>query len=652
MKHETFEMDSVSSAALRSSMNATFQRNALLAAAGGIATAIVSATVLIMFVVAPSPAQLFAILAGLMVFGGGASLLCAALCARWAARIATDPLELVIGHLTMMGEIPPTRPNWRSARALTAAEIREDVTALDRLFRSAQRRARANMNELNKARELATAQNEAKSQFLATMSHELRTPLNAILGYAMLLQEDAEDSGNKSAIADLERIQQAGRNLLALINDILDLSRIETGKAVVQRTIIDVHDLVGQVVRNHSGDEKDNGNKFSIHIDEELGVIFGDGPKLRQCLENLMSNAFKFTHGGTITLSVKDAKTEAFPAIIFSISDTGIGIGEQDLTALFEAFEQGENHQTRRFGGAGIGLAITRRLARLMGGDCWAESIVGQGSTFYLLIPNDHRKDAAEEQQLLVDHNGDGREGGGKTVLVIEDDDDSLQLMRRWLGQMGFNVLAANDSRIGLESATTDHPDLVLVDALMPGISGYELLRQLRANSHTASIPVVVITVDDDPTRGLAAGASDYLRKPIMKSELRALVELYCGKVSGEVLIIDDDDAAADLIGRSVREIGFASRHATNGLEGLAMARESRPKAIVLDLTMPELDGFGVLDRLHADSGLREVPLIVLSGRRISVEEHRHLVASGHRYFVKGASTPRQIAQSLKELVA
>jgi CheY-like chemotaxis protein len=365
-----------------------------------------------------------------------------------------------------------------------------------------------------------------------------------------------------------------------------------------------------------------------------------------------MSNAFKFTHGGTITLSVKDAKTEAFPAIIFSISDTGIGIGEQDLTALFEAFEQGENHQTRRFGGAGIGLAITRRLARLMGGDCWAESIVGQGSTFYLLIPNDHRKDAADEQQLLVDHNGDGREGGGKTVLVIEDDDDSLQLMRRWLGQMGFNVLAANDSRIGLESATTDHPDLVLVDALMPGISGYELLRQLRANSHTASIPVVVITVDDDPTRGLAAGASDYLRKPIMKSELRALVELYCGKVSGEVLIIDDDDAAADLIGRSVREIGFASRHATNGLEGLAMARESRPKAIVLDLTMPELDGFGVLDRLHADSGLREVPLIVLSGRRISVEEHRHLVASGHRYFVKGASTPRQIAQSLKELVA
>ncbi len=654
MRHVSIDTELTTGGALLESTMATFRRRAVWMSVVAVSAWIAVAVLLIHIVLAPGLAQLALIAGGMAVVAFGSALAVAVSCARWAASIAAAPVELALHHLEAMGEVPATSPHWKSGQARSAKALEEDLRLIDRLFRSAQRRSRVMLTDLAKAQSVAETQNQAKSQFLATMSHELRTPLNAILGYSMLLQEDAEDAGNDAAVADLQRIQQAGRNLLALINDILDLSRIETGKTVVRRSIMDLAALMNEIAAANEEDARRNGNRFVMERPDDLGVIFADRAKLGQCLDNLLCNAFKFTNGGLVTLSVRKEHKGAFPAIVFSIHDTGIGIGEEVLNELFEPFEQAEDVQTRQFGGTGIGLAITRRLARMMGGDCWAESQPGEGSTFYLMIPQDgHDDDSLPATREPVAHylasHGKSR---NKTILVIEDDDDSRQLMQRWLDQMGFNMLAASDSETGLACARDALPDLILLDALMPGQSGYDVLRALRADDRTANIPVVIITVDDDARRGLDAGASDYIRKPILKDELRSLVEVYCGKVSGEVLVIDDDEDAADLIGRSVREVGFTSRHALSGLDGLAMARESCPRAIVLDLTMPGLDGFGVIDRLRNDPGLRAVPLIVLSGRRISSEEHRQLVASGHRYFVKGSSTPRQIAQTLKELVA
>ncbi len=281
-----------------------------------------------------------------------------------------------------------------------------------------------------------------------------------------------------------------------------------------------------------------------------------------------------------------------------------------------------------------------------------AESVKGEGSTFRLILPQSPISAFPTSTTIADAALPTDTPGGRHSVLVIDDDPDALDLMRRWLGQMGLRIIAASDSKLGHDLALLHRPDVILLDALMPGQSGYDLLAALRGDAATADIPVVIITVDDDRRRGIAAGASDYIRKPVSKDELRSVIEVYCGKASGEILVIDDDDDAADLIRRSVEEVGFMTRRAHNGIEGMEMANQARPSAIVLDLAMPELDGFGVLERLGNSPELSTVPLIVLSGQEISLSEHRKLVAAGHRFFTKAASTPRQIAQSLKEMVA
>ena len=235
---------------------------------------------------------------------------------------------------------------------------------------------------------------------------------------------------------------------------------------------------------------------------------------------------------------------------------------------------------------------------------------------------------------------------------MIDDDEAAIDLMHRWLERMGYDVFATTDGESGLAMMREHKPDLVLLDALLPGRSGYDILKEVRSDERLSLVPVILITVDDDRARGLKAGASDYLRKPVTEAQLRAVTEVYRGKACGEILVIDDDDDAAELIQRSVEQVGFSSRRASDGVEGVEMASSKRPAAIVLDLAMPRLDGFGVIDRLSADAMLTNIPLIVLSGRDITISQHRSLAAAGHRFFSKGASTPREIAQSLLEMVA
>ena len=584
--------------------------------------------------------------------GGLGAVLACSLLSNAIAQLAVRPVELLLEQLDE-GDLPSFR--WWRGGALTAPQIEADVKLLRRRIREVMRRSRAVIDDLEHAREQAHHQNLAKSQFLAKMSHELRTPLNAILGYSMLLHEDASEAGNTSAMADLDRIEKAGRNLLALINDILDLSKIDAGRMTVERAAIDVHALVTAVADACGAGDPPNGNRFELSVDADIGIMIGDAAKVRRCLINLLGNAFKFTQHGLVALRIATVQRDGTSWIEFAVSDTGIGIKPENLNGLFDAFRQLDGGTTRQFSGAGLGLAIVQRLAGLMGGQCAAESVPGEGSTFRLTLPlGDPTARTGDAGTTLANDSAETlveTPSAEHTALVIDDDEATIELMQRWLVRMGYNVVLTTDAENTLELARKHQPDFILLDVLLPGRSGYEVLEELRADPEVGHIPTILITVEDDRARGLKAGATDYLRKPITAHQLRSVLDVYRLRASGEILVIDDDDASADLLARSVAQVGFSARRATDGVQGLEMAAELRPDAIVLDLAMPVMNGFEVLDRLAASEGLFDVPLIVVSGCDITIEEHRRLAAAGHRFFPKAASTPREIAQSLKELV-
>ena len=593
----------------------------------------------------------WAVLAGMLGALALTGLILVRPVAHAVTRLAVRPIELILAQPDLVQEIGEEKLNWQRGRALSQADFESDLETLSRHLRRITRRSRETMVELQSVREEAKQQNIAQSQFLAKMSHELRTPLNAILGYAMLVQEDATTAGNSTAVADLERIQLAGRNLLTVINDILDHARIEAGKTMIERSVIDIRELAAGAVASCPPDQR-NGNSFEFEVSEALGIMVGDAGKVRQCLLNLLSNAFKFTSGGRVSLTIAPARFEGAAGVNFTVRDSGIGIAAADLPHLFDAFSQIEDGHTRRVGGPGLGLAITRRLARMMGGDCTVESVEGEGSTFTLSLPLSLKKALGEETLLFRSDHPLPMRSSERSALVVDDDEAAIDLMRRWLERMGYDVFAAPDGETGLAMAREHRPDLILLDALLPGISGYDVLAELRADAELSRTPVILVTVDDDRARGLSAGASDYLRKPIREEQLRAVAKLYDGNASGDVLVIDDDDDSAELIKRSVEQIGFSTRRACDGLEGVEMASSAPPAAIVLDLAMPGLDGFGVIERLSADEKLMNIPLIIVSGCDVSLHQHRALAAAGYRFFAKGSSTPREIAQSLRELVA
>ena len=587
---------------------------------------------------------------GMLVAGGVTGVLLVSVLARVISRLAARPVELLLDEPEIIKGLDEEPINWERDSSLSCVEIEQDIEALHRLLRRASRRSSELIDNLNEARETANAQNEAKSQFLAKMSHELRTPLNAILGYATLLHEDAVATGDSAAAADLERIRLAGRNLLTVINDILDLTKIEAGNASLDRQAIDIRELGEALVASVSSHEQ-NGNRFEMKIDDDVGIMVGDGTKIRQCLGHLMMNAAKFTRGGTITLSA--SQVNGGTAIQFSVEDDGIGIEEQQLSSLFDAFTQAKYAHSGRHPGAGLGLAITRRLARMMGGDCTVESVAGSGSVFRLTLPVTPR----EERSLPAIPANDvdtapPQAGEGKWILVVDDDEATLDLMTRWLEPLGYRVVVALDGETGLRLVRQHRPSLVLLDAWLPGRSGYDILSELRRDPVVGNTPVILVTVDDDRARGLACGASDYLRKPVSEETLAAVLGVYDHGCTGEVLVIEDDDDAADLIKRCLEQVGFSTQRASNGREGLEMAAAKKPKAIVLDIRLPELDGFAVIECLAAAERLSEVPVVVVSGCDMSLAQHRKLAAAGHRVFTKGVVTPREIAQSLREMVA
>ena len=605
--------------------------------------------------IGPNRVMIFAVV--MITIGTALAVGAAVFLGRLIAVPASRAADLLMSYLIMAGEDPTTELSLHNRRSMSMSAIMKDFDQLEQRVANVVTRSQGAIAELERAREHANLQNLAKSQFLANMSHELRTPLNAILGYAMLLTEDAIEADNKPVVADLDRIQQAGRHLLSLINEILDLSKIEAGKATLERTVVDVNALVRSAAINFDAETKRNGNRFNVTVGPDVGIMIGDESKIRQCLNNLLNNAFKFTTSGDVSLDVDLIESGDKAEVMFRVSDTGIGISDVQMDNLFEPFRQGDGSASRKFGGTGLGLAITRRLARMMLGDVTVESDEGKGSVFTLKLPLnsgspslfDEARAPGEAQS--VESAMQSVEGYERTALIIDDSDSAIDLMRRWLTRLNYGVVSATDGESGLAIARAQKPDLILLDVLMPGRSGYDILEELRADETLGSTPVILVTVDDDRARGLDAGATDYIRKPVAESQLRAMLEVYATKASGEILIIEDDNDAAELVDRCARQVGFTTRRAPDGAQGLEMATAHPPIAIVLDLAMPNFNGFQVIDALLANEALRSIPVIVLSACEISLEEHRRILDAGYLFCAKGSSSPREIAQHLKEMV-
>jgi signal transduction histidine kinase/CheY-like chemotaxis protein len=383
--------------------------------------------------------------------------------------------------------------------------------------------------ELLTAKRAAEDASRAKSAFLANMSHELRTPLNAIIGYSEMLEEETQESGKVQNVQDIQKIQTAGKHLLSLINDVLDLSKIEAGKMGLHLESFDVGLMIQEMAATFQSAVAKNTNTLQFHLSEDLGVMRADITKVRQILFNLLSNACKFTDHGAISLDVDRTEIEDQPWIRFSVSDTGIGISPEQQRKLFKEFAQADVSIARKYGGTGLGLAISHRFAQLMGGHINVESIPGKGSVFTVQLPAQVTADAAGSPR--AERSSDTRAVAAdapshlETILVIDDDSAVRDLMSRFLGKLGFHVVAAATGEEGLRLAKRVHPLIITLDVVMPGMDGWAVLRQFKADPELADIPVVMVTIVDNEVMGLNLGAASYMVKPVDRDRLADLIE-------------------------------------------------------------------------------------------------------------------------------
>jgi len=480
------------------------------------------------------------------------------------------------------------------------------------------------------------------------MSHELRTPLNAIIGYSEMLEEESEERGHPESVADLQKIRSAGRHLLALINDVLDLSKIEAGKMELHLETFELRPAIDAVAATIAPLIEKNGNTLRLELAPDLGAMRADVTRVRQVLFNLLSNASKFTERGTITLAARRECAADGDTIGFTVRDTGIGMTPDQLGRLFQAFSQAEASTSSKYGGTGLGLAISRMFCEMMGGDITVASTPGEGTSFMVRLPALVRE-ARDVSPAPVSGDRQGRAG---TVLVIDDDPSTRDLLSRILAKEGFRVLEAANGEAGIQLARKERPDVITLDVLMPGIDGWGVLAALKDDAELAAIPVVMLTITDDRHLGFALGASEYLTKPIERARLSTVLARYRRSPGAGVLIVEDDADTRAMLRRSLEKEGWLVSEAANGRVGLERVRAEQPALVLLDLMMPEMDGFEFLDALRIQPGEGAPDVVVITAKELTEDDRRRLSGGVSRVLQKGGQSHEEVVAEVRSRIA
>jgi len=476
--------------------------------------------------------------------------------------------------------------------------------------------------ELKKAKESAESASRVKSAFLANMSHELRTPLNAIIGYSEILVEDANDRGDSASISDLNKIQSAGKHLLGLINDILDLSKIEAGRMDVYLEQVFLSKLVDEVKTIVEPMMGKNNNRFVIECPAKIGSLRTDLTKLKQNLINLLSNAAKFTKDGEVKLALsRENGEDGIKRIRLTVSDTGIGMTGEQMSKLFQSFTQADSSTTRNFGGTGLGLTITRHFCTMLGGTIDVASKPGQGSTFTMVLPDRAAKPATQQPaELRLAHRADGAKS--MKILVVDDDPAVHEVLSATLSREGYDLLHAYDGDEALKMMRQSQPDIVTLDVMMPKIDGWSVLGIMKSEPALQNIPVIMLTIVDDRNLGFSLGASEFMTKPIDRARLVGLIKQFTHVNGATVLVVDDDPDVRLIIRQAIEGVGLVAAEAVNGRAALDwLDKNPAPSLVLLDLMMPEIDGFEFLERMRKREDGHDVPVVVLTAKDLSEKE-------------------------------
>jgi signal transduction histidine kinase/CheY-like chemotaxis protein len=547
-------------------------------------------------------------------------------------------VALILGRTISLSLIGPIREIDARLHEIASGDFTQRVKVGNRdelgALAANVNRTSEQLGDLYRQLEMAS---EHKSAFLDSMSHELRTPLNAIIGYSEMLYETAQDDGHDEFLPDLIKIRDAGRHLLRLINDILDLSKIEAGKMDLYLEEVEIAGLIEEVRSIVEPLAAVNGNRLDIVGPTTLGTLYTDRTKLKQSLLNLLSNASKFTNEGRIKLEVRPADAE----ISFIVSDTGIGMTEEQQGRLFQAFSQADASTTKQYGGTGLGLAITKRFCEMLGGNIAVASTPGQGSTFTITLPNRGRVAlAATPLPEGAQH--------APLVMIVDDDPNARDVLATTVRREGYRVIEATDGATALTLAHEWHPDVITLDVLMPRMDGWAVLTALKSDLDLAATPIVIVTVLEDRGIAISLGAAEFLTKPVARARLAATIRQHVYG-SGVVLIVDDEPESRQIARRHLDRLGWEVAEAEDGESALLwLSQNPRPAMILLDLLMPGMNGFAFLEETAKRAEWQDIPIVILTAMPLDAAERALLAGRTREVIAKGAD---DLARALRQVL-